>query len=235
MTELVVIIPVYNESEIIKEVLEDWVQTLNTLQIKYKIKLYNDGSIDSTQFILNNLQLEYQDTVDVIHKENSGHGPTILLGYISNIETQWIFQVDADNEIPAKYFPNFWNIKNEYDIVIANRGKRGNGFIRRLMSFMSYLIVRIIYGKGIKDVNAPYRLIRTKKKKKIIKDIPENTFAPNIIISGMANKKKLRIKIFDLASAERKTGSPSLGNKLFKLLRISFRSFKEIVIYGLSK
>ena len=67
MTELVVIIPVYNESEIIKEVLEDWVQTLNTLQIKYKIKLYNDGSIDSTQFILNNLQLEYQDTVDVIH------------------------------------------------------------------------------------------------------------------------------------------------------------------------
>ena len=159
MTELVVIIPVYNESEIIKEVLEDWVQTLNTLQIKYKIKLYNDGSIDSTQFILNNLQLEYQDTVDVIHKENSGHGPTILLGYISNIETQWIFQVDADNEIPAKYFPNFWNIKNEYDIVIANRGKRGNGFIRRLMSFMSYLIVRIIYGKGIKDVNAPYRNI----------------------------------------------------------------------------
>ena len=235
MTELVVIIPVYNESEIIKEVLEDWVQTLNTLQIKYKIKLYNDGSIDSTQFILNNLQLEYQDTVDVIHKENSGHGPTILLGYISNIETQWIFQVDADNEIPAKYFPNFWNIKNEYDIVIANRGKRGNGFIRRLMSFMSYLIVRIIYGKGIKDVNAPYRLIRTHPFKKIIKDIPENTFAPNIIISGMANKKKLRIKIFDLARAKRKTGSPSLGNKLFKLLRISFRSFKEIVIYGLSK
>ena len=40
MTELVVIIPVYNESEIIKEVLEDWVQTLNTLQIKYKIKQF---------------------------------------------------------------------------------------------------------------------------------------------------------------------------------------------------
>ena len=71
--ELAVIIPVYNEQEIITEVINSWEQKLAHLGIHYEIHVYNDGSKDQTLQILR----EYAKTKErvVVHdKPNSGHG-----------------------------------------------------------------------------------------------------------------------------------------------------------------
>ena len=48
MIELAVVIPVYNEREIIAEVIKDWNNVLEPLSISYSLNLYNDGSKDDT-------------------------------------------------------------------------------------------------------------------------------------------------------------------------------------------
>ena len=44
--ELGVIIPVYNESEIIKKTIDDITRVLTQLNLNFDIHIYNDGSLD---------------------------------------------------------------------------------------------------------------------------------------------------------------------------------------------
>jgi glycosyltransferase involved in cell wall biosynthesis len=104
--ELVVVMPVYNEADIIHVVVEDWCQALRELSIDFELRLYNDGSKNDTLNVLQALKSEYLELV-VIDKPNSGHGPTIMMGY-NKADSQYVFQLDSDNEMKAQYFALFW-------------------------------------------------------------------------------------------------------------------------------
>lgn len=231
-TQLYIVIPVYNEAGIIEVVIQDWMAVLNTLDIRYKIKLYNDGSTDSTIEVLNTIIKQYPDYIELIDKKNSGHGPTVLRSYREALDAEWVFQVDSDNEIKAHYFTEFWNIREQYDLIIGKRINRDSPLFRKVMTYFSYLVVKLFYGKGIKDANCPYRLMRTSAFKTIFTSIPEDTFAPNIIVSGMASKKKLNIKSFNIQFDTRTVGVSSLSSNVPKLLKISINSFLEIINYA---
>jgi hypothetical protein len=83
--------------------------------------------------------------------------------------------------------------------------------------------VRLFFGSGVTDVNTPYRLIRSKILEKIVCQIPPDTFAPNIIISGMLCKSELRIYEQPVPYENRKTGKVSIvKGKLWKSAVKSF-------------
>lgn len=231
-TQLNVVIPVYNEAGIIQVVIKDWIEVLNKLHIHYKIKLYNDGSTDSSLKVLRTLKDQYPDYIDIIDKKNSGHGPTILKSYRESLDAEWIFQVDSDNEIKAHYFSDFWEIRDQYDFIIGKRVNRDSPLFRKVMTYFSYVVVKLFYGKGIIDANCPYRLMRTGAFKAIFTSIPPETFAPNIIVSGMASKKKLKIKSFNIQFDTRTVGVSTLSSNIPKLLKISIQSFVEIITYA---
>lgn len=232
MLELAVVIPVYNEQEIIGEVVKDWNAALSPLLISYSINLYNDGSKDNTLEKLSHVQSQYPH-VNIINKPNSGHGPTILKGYLDHLDALWIFQVDSDNEISAKHFVQFWNARNNYDFIIGDRRNRNVPLSRRLITFFSGFVVQLCYGKGIKDVNCPYRLIRVDRLRDMIKKIPDDTFAPNVILSGVAVREKWAFKIIEVPVQKRLTGEVSI--KRLKLLRAVIRSFYQTVDYAFRK
>lgn len=230
MKDLIVIIPVYNESEIIQEVVRDWSDCLDKLHIDYLIKVYNDGSKDDTLLQLNTIKNDFKK-LQVVDKPNSGHGPTILKGYFDSLDSEWLFQVDSDNEITASNFETFWAAKDDYDFIIGSRANRQAPLARKMITQVSNTVVGLFFGFGIKDCNAPFRLIRTKAFKEKIQTIPQDTFAPNIIISGIAVKHKLRYKNISVAFEFRKTGEASINK--WKLLKASMRSFKQTINYAL--
>ena len=110
--ELAVIIPVYNESEIIQTVVLEWHKKLSDLKINFVIALYNDGSKDQSLAKMQELKL---NNIQVIDKPNSGHGPTIIKGYCEHLDYEWIFQVDSDHEIRPEDFEKLWNQRKDYD------------------------------------------------------------------------------------------------------------------------
>lgn len=232
MIELAVVIPVYNENEIITEVVQEWSNVLQPLSISYSINLYNDGSKDNTLEKLLNAQVNFPN-LNIIDKVNKGHGPTILQGYLDNLDAHWIFQVDSDNEISAKHFIKFWNARNDYDVLIGHRRNRNAPLSRKLITFFTRLVVQLCYGKGIKDVNCPYRLMRVERIKGLIKKIPRTTFAPNVIISGVAAKEKWAIKIIEIPIQNRLTGEASI--KRLKLLKATMKSFYQTLCYAVRK
>ncbi|MCU0328917.1 MAG: glycosyltransferase family 2 protein [Chitinophagales bacterium] len=230
MKDLLVVIPVYNEEEIIQTVIKDWITVLNDLKIDFQILVLNDGSIDNTLAKLQEVKLVYPQ-IEIIDKSNSGHGPTILEGYRWNTSAKFVFQVDSDNEMKANHFKSFWELRNDFDFIVARRVNRASPIIRKIMTMISALVVHTFYGIGVKDVNSPFRLMNAEKYKEIYNKIPSDTFAPNLIISGMSAKNRLRIKNIDVPFEIRQTGLPSLGSNIGKLLKISYLSFRQTIAY----
>lgn len=228
MQELKVIIPVYNEEGAISEVIQDWTNTLKDLNINFGIYAFNDGSKDGTLKILNELATKNPNLV-VVDKPNSGHGPTILKGYKENLDVQWLFQVDSDNELKANEFEKFWKERNDYDFLIGKRIQRNSPLPRIITTGISRWVVGFFYGNRVKDVNAPFRLMRTSKFHDDVLRIPDHTFAPNLIVSGIANIRKLRIKQFDVLHHNRETGEVSI--KKWKLFKAAFKSLIQTIAF----
>lgn len=228
MTNLKIIIPVYNEEGAITEVISDWTSTLEKLKIDFLIYVFNDGSKDNTLEILQNLS-KNNDKLIVIDKPNSGHGPTILKGYKENLDAEWLFQIDSDNELRANEFEKFWELRYDFDFLIGTRIHRDSPLPRIITTAISKLIVGFFYGNIVKDVNAPFRLMRSSKFRDDIVKIPNNTFAPNLIISGIANIRKLRIKQLTVTHHHRETGEVSI--KKWKLFKAAFTSLLQTIAF----
>ena len=221
---LLIIIPAYNEEQVIESVLQDWANI--TLGIEFKILVINDGSKDKTSQIIDKVII-HNDKIIKIDKINSGHGNTIIDGYKYAINNKYglIFQTDSDDQFKPKDFNKlFLQFNNEIDLVLGVRKKRNDGFIRVVLSklFLRSLIF-LIFGKLIYDPNIPYRLIRGTFLEKFINKLDKkNYLAPNILMSIYAKK----IKMVNVSHYKRTTGDL---NWSFKKL-ITFCSYLIIEI-----
>lgn len=230
--DLAVVMPVYNEEGCIVEVVRAWHTELSQLGIAFCLIVLNDGSQDSTQHRLD----ELQDLMElkVVNKPNSGHGPTILKGYNLAIErAKWVFQVDSDDEMRPEYFRQLWNPRENFDFLIGSRHNRVSPLPRRIITGVSRLSVRLLFGRGILDVNSPYRLFRSTAIKPLLEKIENDAFAPNVILSGLAVRKKLRIHQCWVPHLGRKTGTVSIMR--LKLWKAAFSAFAQTIHAALRK
>lgn len=230
--DLSVVMPVYNEAEAIGPVLKKWMAMLDTLGIRYRIRAYNDGSKDATGKILAEVADASDGRVLAVDKANSGHGPTILRGYREAAEdADWVFQIDSDDEMGPESFPELWSKRNDYDFLVGRRDGRRQPLARKVVSFVSRLSVRLFYGKGIWDVNTPYRLMRAEVFAPFYAQIPDDTFAPNVILSGLAARHRLRLLEIPVPQHDRTTGEVSI--KKWKLLKAAARSFAQTINFSM--
>jgi len=229
--ELVVVMPVYNEEGAIGNVVTSWTNEISKHTSNFEIHVYNDGSKDNTLYILKSFETNNKHLI-VRDKKNSGHGSTILLGYRENADVDWILQIDSDDEIDSSEFPKLWNERQNYDFLIGKRKNRNTPLIRKLITLIARNTVLMFYGRGVYDVNCPFRLMRMSKFKPLVLPIPENTFTPNIILSGLSAKNKLKIYQAHVNFVLRRTGEVSI--KRWKLIKASARSFGQVIRYRFS-
>jgi len=220
--DLTLVMPVYNEEACISDVIRSWDKMLSGLKISYQMIILNDGSKDGTKDVL--ASFNDNDHIQVINKDNSGHGPTILLGYRKAVKVStWTFQCDSDDEMKADYFPYLWDNREQFDALFGIRKDRKQSVGRKILSVCARITVRLLFGAGVTDVNTPYRLIRSDILKRIIEQIPDDTFAPNVIISGALSKARVRIYEHDVPYEHRRTGQVSIMK--WKLWKATLKSF----------
>ena len=192
--------------------------------IDFSMIVINDGSRDATSERLHSFFAD--PCIEVINKPNSGHGPTILMGYRQAVGmADWVFQCDSDNEMHAEYFPSLWRMRDKYDAIFGYREGRTQVTGRKLISTISRVTVRLLYGDGIRDVNTPYRLMRSTILGPIVERIPEDTFAPNVVISGVIARSHLRIINIPIPHESRRTGRVSIVK--WRLWHAAVRSFVQ--------
>jgi glycosyltransferase involved in cell wall biosynthesis len=227
---LSVVMPVYNEAELIGDVVREWSAELQRLDIDYEFSIYDDGSRDKTPDVLQSLATELPGLV--IHRHaNRGHGPTILRGY-REARGDWVFQTDSDGEMDVAGLSELWRWREEYDFILGSREGRISTPTRWLVTGIARFSVGLLFGWGIRDVNAPFRLMRREWLQDAIKQFPDDLFAPNVILSGLAVRSGLRVREIGVRFEVRRRDSGSLGS--FKVFRPAAQSLRQTIAVALS-
>lgn len=228
--ELILVMPVYNEAACISAVVRKWRSAFESLAIDFELLVLNDGSKDDTARELEPFASDPR--VSVVNKANSGHGPTITQGYREAVSrAQWVFQVDSDDEMGPESFAGFWQRRERFDALFGVRWHREQNPSRRVLSAGSRVLVRLLFGRGVRDVNVPYRLMRASTLAPVVAAIPADTFAPNLLISGVLGRARSRVTNRLVPHENRKTGAASLDPR--KLGRIALLSGRQTLAFML--
>ena len=211
LKDVAVVIPVFNEEKLIGECINEWLNVLDSVNLNYEILIIDDGSSDATISIVE----RYGDNqnIQMIIKQNEGHGPTILAGYKRAVGiAEWVFQADSDNEISPNQFSALWSKRQGQDAVIAWRQGRNQTTVRRLVTFFARVTTKVLFRCHLRDVNIPFRLIRSETLTILLEKIPSDTFAPNIALSGALSLMNCQVEECPVVFNERIVGESSLSN-----------------------
>ena len=128
MDKLFIVIPAYNEQETIEDIVRKWYPNVLLGEEGSRLVVIDDGSKDETREKLDRLKEEFP-LLDVRHKQNSGHGPSILAGYKYAISegADYIFQTDSDGQTEPSEFPDFWEMRRKYEMIVGYRKDREDG------------------------------------------------------------------------------------------------------------
>jgi dolichol-phosphate mannosyltransferase len=147
MSKLSVIIPCYNEEDVIVESYKHTKSVLDTLSCDSEIIYVNDGSADRTAGLLNGIAATDR-RVKVLHfSRNFGHQPAVSAG-IHHCDADWAIIMDADLQDPPELIPEIlaFREQEQANVVYCVRTSRDReSFFKRksaksfyrFMNFMS--------------------------------------------------------------------------------------------------
>lgn len=228
MDKLYIVIPSYNEKDNIERVIEDWYPIVNKIGNESKLVVIDDGSTDTTYDLLLKLAADKPHLVPIT-KKNSGHGATILYGYHYAIdrEADYIFQTDSDGQTLPEEFWDFWKLRNQYDMVIGNRTKRGDGISRVLVSKVLKIVLFLCFQIWVTDANTPYRIMKVSTLKKYIQRIPKEYNLTNVLLSVIFIKEDLKVKYLPITFRPRQGGVNSINMR--KIVKIGKQAIKDFI------
>ncbi|MDR1344028.1 MAG: glycosyltransferase family 2 protein [Tannerellaceae bacterium] len=142
MKTLSIIIPCYNEEEVIRESYNRTKQTIIRLPNPTEIIYVNDGSQDNTRLLLNEIACA-DPQVKVIHfSRNFGHQPAVTAG-INRCKSDLAIVMDADLQDPPELIPQILALqeKEQANVVYCVRKSREDHFFKRLTAKLFYRVM----------------------------------------------------------------------------------------------
>lgn len=227
MTQVSIILPVYNERETIEPVLKEWRKELSKLKISHEFVVCEDGSTDGTTQFLKKVQKKYNFILNQV-KYRRGYGGAVIDG-IKTAKSQYLLSIDSDGQCDAKDFIKFWKNRDKADIIIGWRTKRADAFQRKIFSALFKIVFRILFQNKIHDPSAPFVLYKKKTilpYLKYLKFLKEGFWWGFI---GTAIKKNLTVYQLPINHRDRLNGDTVIY-KLDKFPSIAFRN-----LFGLIK
>ncbi|MCF0129423.1 MAG: glycosyltransferase family 2 protein [Pseudobutyrivibrio sp.] len=226
---LYIVMPAYNEAENIERTVREWYPIIERHNGggKSRLVIFNDGSRDNTFNKCKVLEEKYQ-LFEIIDKENSGHGPTLIAAYNYAIEkgADYVFQTDSDGQTNPEEFEAFWEDRQKNDAIIGVRKKREDGKNRAFVERVVCLMLRIYFGVKVKDANAPFRLMRASELRKYLSKLPEDYNIPNIMLTAyFACCNSSRVSFREISFKPRTAGNSSINVK--KIIGTGFKALGD--------
>lgn len=186
-----VIIPAYNESRTIREI----IQRVKDTRCVDEIIVVDDGSTDGTRDILAELN-DRGEIRAIFHEKNSGKGAAVLQGIRQAVGDVIIIQ-DADLEYNPNEYPNLLK-PIEDGIADVVYGSRFLGQARRPILFWNMVankiltfFTNILYNNILSDMETGYKVFKRDKVKDISIHARRFDFEPEFTAKIL--KRKLRL------------------------------------------
>ncbi len=226
----VAVLPAYNEEGNIARVVADWNRELSRLfGDGYRMLIVNDGSRDNTGAMLDRLAREFPRLI-VHHQPNGGHGVAVMNGYriAVQMDTDYIFQTDSDDQFEAADFTLLWERRTESKFILGMRKHRNDSVFRIVFSKVANLLVYGIFKISFKDSNVPFRLMERGFLAEALPLVPRGAFAPNICLAVIAAHRKQPLLHIPVRHRARVSGKSIVSSALLRGAKKSLSDLLEM-------
>ncbi|EUJ28011.1 putative sugar transferase [Listeria floridensis FSL S10-1187] len=158
-----VVIPVYNEEEVLMASYERLTDVMETLGASYELLFVNDGSRDGSRDQLDAIQA-LDPNVRVLHfSRNFGHQIAITAG-VDYASGEAVIVIDADLQDPPELIPEMVRKWQEgYQVVYAKRAARkGESFFKKASASIFYRVLAKLSDTPIPVDTGDFRLMDKK-------------------------------------------------------------------------
>lgn len=155
-----IIVPAYSEEEVLPEFHERISVVCSKIPMQVEIVYVNDGSVDNTLVILDELYAN-DDRVSIVDLSRNFGKEIALTAGLHKAKGDAVIIIDADLQDPPELIPALiaeW--QNGYDVVYAKRAFRnGETAIKKLTAYLFYRLMRKFSRVNIPEDTGDYRLL----------------------------------------------------------------------------
>ncbi len=193
-----VVIPAYNENEMILETIKECETSLKG--IDHEIVVVDDGSLDGTYEKVREFARGHSNVIIVNYGCNRGKGYALRYGF-KQTKGDLVAFIDADMNIHPRQILTFIKEmeRTDADIVVGSKrhpdSKINYPLNRKIFSEVYYRFVKTLFGIQVKDTQVGLKLYKRKVLQKICPVVLVKKYAFDIEI--LANAYRLGYKIRD--------------------------------------
>jgi glycosyltransferase involved in cell wall biosynthesis len=155
--DIEVLLPVHNEAESIEGTVREIYDELSK-KLNVGFIICEDGSRDKTREILRRLSDDLPMRLN-LSEARKGYSRAVCEG-MQMLESDYLLCLDSDGQCDPKDFWEFWEARNQADVVLGWRTARADTLTRRTFSRFFYLIYQSVFRTPVHDPSCPYVLIR---------------------------------------------------------------------------
>ena len=169
-----VVIPCYNEEEVIMESYRRISAVMLSMGEPYELIFVNDGSKDTTPPLLNRLADE-DNSVRVLHfARNAGHQIAVSAG-LDYAAGSAVVIIDADLQDPPELIPDMARLWRDGAQVVygQRRSRAGESFLKLKTAELYYKLIQKLTGNAIPRDTGDFRLV-DEKVADAVRGMPEH-------------------------------------------------------------
>tara|TARA_A100001015_G_C14711521_1_gene602263 strand:+ start:43 stop:720 length:678 start_codon:yes stop_codon:yes gene_type:complete len=190
---LSVIIPCFNEQDIVYESLEKIFNYFKTVDFDFEIIVVDNASTDDTKNVLKNIKKEVDITI--LDEPNKGKGNAVKKG-LQNIKFEKVLILDADLSTDINEFKNEW-LEVDNTIFLGSRYygiEIDTPYLRKVSGSILNLLIRIFFGIKVKDTQCGFKYLSSDKISKISNEMTIRGFMYDLDLILICKENNLKIE-----------------------------------------
>jgi glycosyltransferase involved in cell wall biosynthesis len=160
------VLPAHNEDENIEIVVQQALDVLPSYTSDFEIVVVNDGSRDRTPAIIDELGAKDARVRPLHHPVNRGYGAALTTGFAATTGDYVMF-MDADRQFDIADIALLAPFVGQFDIVAGFRMQRNDPFHRKLFAETFNIVVRVLFGVHLRDIDCAFKIFNGKKLRAI--------------------------------------------------------------------
>ena len=129
-----IVSPVYRAELFVEKLVSEIEKAVQSLNVTYEIVLVDDRSPDNSWGKMKQISAQNPNVKSIRLSRNFGQHPAIMAG-LSHARGEWIVVMDCDlQDQPKEIIKLYEKTKEGFDVVLARRENRRDGFFKKLFS-----------------------------------------------------------------------------------------------------